>query len=79
MCDRGIEMKAITTVSVAVIGCLSMFGPVPVVDNCKECRDFHRACLTAHSKAACKTDYDICMKHSAEFFASAMPKRCFRN
>jgi hypothetical protein len=32
-------------------------------DGCKECRDFQRACLTAHSQAACKTDYDICMKH----------------
>lgn len=30
---------------------------------CKECRDFHRACVKAHSQAACKTDYDICMKH----------------
>jgi len=30
---------------------------------CKECRDFQRACLQAHSKASCKTDYDICMKH----------------
>jgi hypothetical protein len=33
------------------------------VDACKECRDFQRACLQAHSKAACKIDYDICMKH----------------
>jgi hypothetical protein len=32
-------------------------------NTCKECRDFRRACLTAHSQAACKTDYDICMKH----------------
>ena len=29
---------------------------------CKECGDVRRACLTAHSQAACKTDYDICMK-----------------
>ena len=56
-------MKTITIVSVAVIGYLSILGPVRAADNCKECRDFHRACLTAHSKAACKTDYDICMKH----------------
>jgi hypothetical protein len=32
-------------------------------DNCsKECRDYQRACLKAHSQDACKTDYDICMK-----------------
>lgn len=63
MCNRGIEMKTITIVSIVVIGYLSILGPVRAADNCKECRDFHRACLTAHSKAACKTDYDICMKH----------------
>ena len=38
-------------------------GAARAQDTCKECRDFQRACLTAHSKAACKTDYDICMKH----------------
>jgi hypothetical protein len=32
-------------------------------DACKDCRDFHKACVKAHSQAACKTDYDICMKH----------------
>ena len=32
-------------------------------DSCtKDCRDFQQACLKAHSQAACKTDYDICMK-----------------
>jgi hypothetical protein len=56
-------MKNINTVSAAVIGYLSILGPVGAADDCKECRDFYRACLTAHSKAACKTDYDICMKH----------------
>jgi hypothetical protein len=56
-------MKTIATVSVAVIGYLSIPGPVRAADNCNKCRDFHRVCLTAHSKAACKADYDICMKH----------------
>jgi hypothetical protein len=32
-------------------------------DSCtKDCRDFREACVKAHSQAACKTDYDICMK-----------------
>ena len=32
-------------------------------DSCiKDCRDYQQACLKAHSQAACKTDYDICMK-----------------
>jgi len=32
-------------------------------DACKACRDFQQACLKAHSKEACNTDYVICMKH----------------
>ncbi len=57
---------------VIVIAVLVLFaymgGPVPVraADSCKDCRDFQRACLKAHSQAACKTDYDICMKHCKE-------------
>jgi len=38
-------------------------APAQQADACKECREFRRACLTAHSQAACKIDYDICMKH----------------
>jgi hypothetical protein len=32
-------------------------------DACKACRDDHDACIKAHSKDACKTNYDICMRH----------------
>lgn len=56
-------MKTITIVSLAFIGYLSMLGPLRAADSCKECRDFQKACLKAHSKAACQADYDICMKH----------------
>ena len=53
-------------ITVVVLGAL--FGVVnPVhaqkIDACKECRDFQRACAKAHSQTACKTDYDICIKH----------------
>ena len=30
--------------------------------DCKVCRDQHRACVQAHSQAACKTELDFCMK-----------------
>jgi hypothetical protein len=52
-----------------IVGLLLLFtgwmtaDSVRAADSCKECRDFQRACLAAHSKEACKTDYDICMKH----------------
>jgi hypothetical protein len=32
-------------------------------DDCKLCREDQQACLKAHSQAACKSNYDICMKH----------------
>jgi len=32
-------------------------------NNCKTCADAQRACVRNHSKAACATEYDICMKH----------------
>jgi len=56
-------MKTIVVVSLAFIGCSTALGPVQAADSCKECHDFQRACIKAHSKAACQTDYDICLKH----------------
>lgn len=61
--NKRIGMKTIIIVSGVMVGYFSMLVPVRAADSCKECRDFQRACLTAHSKAACKTDYDICIKH----------------
>ena len=31
--------------------------------DCKVCREQHKACVLAHSKAACATEYEVCMKH----------------
>jgi hypothetical protein len=31
--------------------------------DCKICREQHKACVLAHSKAACTTEYEVCMKH----------------
>jgi hypothetical protein len=57
-------MKIVKVVSLAVIGYSAMLGPLRAADSCsKDCRDFQKVCLTAHSKAACQTDYNICIKH----------------
>jgi hypothetical protein len=37
--------------------------PVTAMDACKGCRDDCDACIKAHSKDACKTNYDICIRH----------------
>ena len=38
-------------------------APAAQSDDCKLCREDHKACVKNHSQAACKTEYDICMKH----------------
>jgi hypothetical protein len=49
----------------------TLFGGVGAVcatqaaasDSCtKDCRDYQRTCLKAHSQDACKIDFYICMK-----------------
>ncbi len=55
----------IVATSVLIILC-SAAGPVQAqkVDACtKDCRDYHRACVQAHSQGACKSELDICLKH----------------
>jgi hypothetical protein len=32
-------------------------------DDCKLCREDYQACVKAHSQGACKSNYDICLKH----------------
>jgi hypothetical protein len=40
--------------------------PARAADSCKDCREYQRACVKAHTQAACKSEYDICMKHCKE-------------
>lgn len=57
-------MNSLKVVSVVLLGCLFTFTPAQAADSCtKECAAFHRACVKAHSKEACKVDYEICVKH----------------
>jgi hypothetical protein len=32
-------------------------------NGCKICADAQRACAKNHSRAACATEYDICIRH----------------
>jgi hypothetical protein len=31
--------------------------------ECKLCLEDYKGCVKAHTQGACKTNYDICMKH----------------
>jgi hypothetical protein len=63
---KGDCMKVNVIAFLVLLAYVGGVAPTRAADSCKECRDFQRACLTAHSKAACKTDYDICIKHCKE-------------
>ena len=56
-------MRAFTTVSLVLFGFWTTSEPVRAADKCQDCRDYHQACVKAHSQNACKSEYDICMKH----------------
>jgi hypothetical protein len=51
--------------AVVLLGYSFMANAAPAAqqDECKACRDDHQACTKAHSKDACKTNYDICLRH----------------
>ena len=56
-------MRAIAIALVLVA--LGAAGPARAeqANNCKTCADAQRACVKNHSRAACTTEYDICIKH----------------
>jgi hypothetical protein len=57
-------MRTVGTVLVlSALYCTSTGAVAQHSDAGKACRDFQQACLTAHSAAACNTDYAICIKH----------------
>jgi hypothetical protein len=31
--------------------------------DCNLCREDYKGCVKAHTQGACKTNYDICMRH----------------
>jgi len=39
---------------------------VEAAESCQQCRDYNRACLRNHSPQACRSEYEICMKHCRE-------------
>jgi len=60
-------MKVATVFLLTLSAYVVMLMATEAANTCnKDCRDFQRACAKAHSQAACKVDYDICMKHCKE-------------
>jgi len=60
-------MKVAIVLLLTLSGCMVALTAAQAENSCsKDCRDFQRACAKAHSQAACKADYDICMKHCKE-------------
>jgi hypothetical protein len=59
-------MKVVVVISLALFGWPGALATTQAAgsDSCsKDCRDYQRECLKAHSQGACKSEYDICVKH----------------
>jgi hypothetical protein len=47
-----------------LIGCaVAGAASAAQMDECKACREDLLACTKAHSKDACRTNYEICLRH----------------
>jgi hypothetical protein len=62
--DR-IMMRAYAALLVLVAHCfICQMAAAAQSKDCKVvCRDDYNACVQAHTQGACKTNYDICVKH----------------
>jgi hypothetical protein len=57
-------MRTLAAVLVLLGHCVvTGVAPAAQSNDCKVCGDYRRACVKAHSQGACKSEYDICMKH----------------
>jgi hypothetical protein len=56
-------MRTIALLTVLAAFCAAEPARAQQTNNCKLCGDAQRACVKNHSRAACSTEYDICMKH----------------
>ena len=56
-------MRAMAMLAVLAAFCAAEPARAQAANNCKICGDAQRACVKNHSRAACSTEYDICMKH----------------
>lgn len=54
-----------TIVAAVVLGAVYVIATSAQAQNAcrRECREDLKACQGAHSKDACKTNYDVCVKH----------------
>ena len=56
-----------TIIAGAVVVALCAFASrafAEKIDACtKDCREYHKVCVQAHSQGACQSNLEICMKH----------------
>ena len=51
---------------VAMLSILTGLAPgasAETLGSCKVCREYNRVCLQAHSKQACESELEMCLKH----------------
>jgi hypothetical protein len=58
-------MRTLLPLSILVVLLGQSFAQAQA-DKCKICRDYHSACVKAHTKEACQSELKICLKHCRE-------------
>jgi hypothetical protein len=59
---RLVVIACIVALQILLIGTDSLLAG-QTLGSCNVCREYNRACLQAHSKQACKSEMDMCLKH----------------
>jgi hypothetical protein len=56
--------KLMLLITVAlVVASVPRFAQAQQANNCKQCSDQRRACMSGYSGKTCQTEYDRCMKN----------------
>jgi hypothetical protein len=54
----------IATAAIAAVFAMARAAALgETLGSCETCREYNRACLQAHSKQACKSELEMCLKH----------------
>jgi hypothetical protein len=61
-------MKSIIVAMLVLVflSCGHQSARAETAESCKTCREYNVACLRNHSPTACRSEYEICMKHCRE-------------
>jgi len=61
--SRSSQVMRAGTFALSMLTWCCASGTAAAAESCNVCREYHQACVKAHSQQACRSEYDVCMKH----------------